>query len=92
MGGLPTDEDGHIITSAEFGEHVMVKITYHTEADGTPIPEFGEDGWKVIDLPTTFHGPFVDEAEAQAWIDAYPDGDTNIDDMVTIPLNAVRPK
>lgn len=80
---LPTDEDGDIVTSAAFGHMPLVKITYNTNADNSEWDGTGEQ-------PSTLHGPFKDDDEAQAWMDAYPE-DTDIDDMVTITLNGVRP-
>lgn len=83
---LPTDSDGHVITSAEFGMgEFIVEVTYNTDPDGREIDPNKED------YPRTLHGPFVDEDEANAWIYAYPDGDTDIEDMVPIQLNSVRP-
>lgn len=82
---LPRTEHGEINTSAEFGTSVVVKVTYYTEADGRQVDI------DLAALPCTLHGPFIDEDEAQAWIDAYPDGDTDIEDIVTITLNSVRP-
>lgn len=82
---LPVDEDGDIIISAEFGEHHMVRITYLTDFDGREIDPGKEE------YPATLHGPFDSHEEAVAWMDAYPDGDTDIEDMVTIVANRVRP-
>lgn len=85
MKNLPRDSDGIIETSPQ-GEAVIVKVTYYTDHDGRRIDEEKED------YPCTLHGPFKDEAEAQAWIEAWPDGDTDIEDMVIQTLNLVRPE
>jgi hypothetical protein len=84
--GLPRDEDGEIINSASFGQRDwIVEITYHTDFDGRQIDPEKEDH------PRTLHGPFFNEAEAEAWMEAYPDGDTDIEDIIRYALNAVRP-
>lgn len=101
---LPSNEDGDIITSAEFGqwtpvegEHLLVEIIYNTGPDGAWVDE---DDYSN----RTLHGPFVSIEEAQSWMEAYPDGDTEIKDMETTKIrvahaqkdvpyvNAVRPK
>lgn len=79
---LPVDADGAIVTSAEFGEAVLVEITYNTNEHGVRV-----DSEPV--LPRTLHGPFADAAEAEKWIQAHPD-DSDIDDYYTIPLNLAR--
>jgi hypothetical protein len=82
---LPTDEDGHIQTSAEYGETHLVRITYNTDPEGKWV-----DG--TIDASNqTLHGPFESKDEAESWIIAYPDGDTDVADMEIIVLNKVRP-
>jgi len=84
--GLPR-EDGHIVTSAAFGHGWLVEILYNTEADGAEVPEEVHER----DLPRTLHGPFSSEEEAQSWMDAYPDGDTDIYDIRMSLINLVRP-
>ena len=81
---LPRSDDGFIETSAEFGTHWMVEITYNTDPDGKWVDE---DDFSN----KTFHGPFDSEDEAVAWMEAYPDGDTDVRDMNTAVLNRVRP-
>lgn len=81
---LPRDEDGHIKTSAEFGEMHAVRITYNTDPEGNWV-EF-EDNSNV-----TLHGTFDTEAEAMEWMIAYPDGDKDVKDMDVICINRVRP-
>lgn len=75
-----------IETSAIFGVGYLVQVEYNTEHDGTPVPE------DAAELPRTLHGTFDTEAEADAWIEAYPDGDTDVHDMTVIPYNRVRSK
>lgn len=81
---LPTDEDGNIITSAEFGEARLVKVEYNTDHDGREIDPAKEE------YPVTLHGPFKDDAEAHAWADAYEPDSTDIHDVHFITLNLVR--
>jgi hypothetical protein len=81
---LPRDEDGHVITSATFGEQWLVEVTYQTEHDGS-IPS--TDG----PTPRTVHGPFTSEAEANAWVEDWPDGDTDVEDFLVMVVNSVRP-
>lgn len=81
---LPTDEDGFIETSPQ-GEATLVKVTYYTDHTGRTIDPEKEE------YPCTLHGPFRDEDEAVAWMEAWPDGDTDIEDMVTQHLNLARP-
>jgi len=85
MTELPRDEDGHVITSAEFGEWVIVRVTYNTDPDGKPV---AEDDW----TNQTLHGPFRDQEEAVAWMDDYCPDDTDIKEIETVVLNAVRPR
>lgn len=73
-------------TSAEFGQAWAVEITYHTDFDGRVIDPAKEDH------PRTLHGMFDTIEEANAWIYAYPDGDTDVEDMVPVVTNRVRPK
>jgi hypothetical protein len=76
-------EDGHINTSASFGQWVIVEVTYNTDPEGTWVDD---DDYSN----KTLHGPFVDEAEAQAWIEDHAPDDTDIKDVDTLLLNAVR--
>lgn len=73
-------------TSAEYGQAWGVEITYHTDFDGRKIDPAKEDH------PRTLHGTFDTPEEASAWMDAYPDGDTDVEDMVLVVINRVRPK
>lgn len=82
---LPHDEDGHVNTSAEFGEGYVVEIHYNTDFDGRQIDPGKEEH------PRTLHGDFKDLEEAMAWMEGYPDGDTDIYDMTAIVMNRVRP-
>jgi hypothetical protein len=81
---LPVDDEGFIMTSAEFGQSAMVIVEYNTDFDGREIDPAKEEH------PRTFHGPFTDMDEASKWMDAYPD-DTDVHDMTAVPLNNVRP-
>lgn len=82
---LPRTADGTIETSASFGMSTtaIVRVTYNTDVDGAWVDEDDHSN-------QTFHGPFADLDEAQAWMEAYPD-DTDVKDMDAITLNAVRP-
>lgn len=81
---LPRDEDGHIQTSAEYGEMWMVHIQWSTDFDGREIdPEHEE--WAE-----TFHGPFYSPQEAADWCNAYPEF-TEIHDIYVKNMNQVRP-
>ena len=82
---LPTDEDGHIETSASYGQHYLVRITYNTDPEGNWV-----DG-NIDDSNQTLHGPFFTQDEAETWIIAYPDGDKDVCDMDVICFNRVRP-
>jgi hypothetical protein len=84
LDGLPVDADGLVNTSAEFGETLVVEIEWNTDFDGREIDPAKEE------YPRTLHGPFLDEAEAKAWMDAYPD-DTDVHEMSAVTLNSVRP-
>lgn len=84
MGSLPLDEDGFIDTHAEFDEVFAVETEWNTDFDGRQIDPAKEE------YPRTLHGPFLSEAEAKAWMDAYPD-DKDIHEMSTVTLNSVRP-
>lgn len=86
LSGLPEPEHG-ADEGASYGYGYMVKIEYNTEADGTPVDESvpGE-------YPTTLHGPFDTEDEAVAWMDTYPDGDTDLHEIQTAIFNRVRPR
>lgn len=83
--GLPRDDDGFVVTSADFGQHYLVRISYNTDFDGRQIDPGKEE------YPQTFHGPFDSEAEAVEWMESYPDGDTDIAEMESIVANRVRP-
>ena len=74
-----------IVTSAIFGEAWLVEIHYYTDFDGREIDP------KTEDYPRTLHGPFATEDAALAWIYAYPDGDTDIQDMYALVMNKVAP-
>lgn len=78
-------EDGNLNTSAEFGEAYLVRITYNTDPEGKWV-----DG-TIDDSNQTLHGPFETVAEGMAWIESYPDGDTDVADMDVIVINKVRP-
>jgi hypothetical protein len=82
---LPRNEHGEIDTSAAYGEQWMVKIEYNTDFDGREIDPGKEE------YPVTFHGVFYSLQEAADWMNAYPDGDTDIADMTAQCINAVRP-
>lgn len=81
---LPTDDEGHIITSAIFGMQWLVEVVYNTDPDGNWVDD---DDYSN----KTLHGPFVSEDEAVQWIDAYPDGDRDLKDISVLGMNAVRP-
>jgi len=81
---LPLTEDGHVDTSAAYGHQWLVEVTYQTEHDGS-IPS--TDG----PTPRTVHGPFTSEAEANAWVEDWPDGDTDVEDFLVMQVNSVRP-
>lgn len=74
--------DGHVITSAEFGQTLLVEVTYNTNTENV-IADDDDDS------NVTLHGPFYDMDEAQLWMDDYPDS-TDVRDMRTIYLNEVR--
>lgn len=78
-------EDLNLNTSAVFGVMYLVRITYNTAPDGTWV-----DG-SVDDSNQTLHGPFDNEADGMAWIESYPDGDTDVYDLEVIVMNKVRP-
>ena len=86
MQRFPKDEYGHIITSAEFGQAWLVQIIYNTDPTGKWV-----DG-NLDDSNRTLHGPFRTVEEAVEWMDAYPDGDTDIYDMDAICFNRVVPE
>lgn len=81
---LPLTKDGDINTSAEFGESVIVEIQWNTDFDGREI-----DHTKEL-YPRSFYGPFVDMDEAMRWMDGYPE-DTDVHEMLALPMNSVRP-
>ena len=81
---LPHDADGEMITDASFGELTLVEIIYNTDPDGEWVPF--EDHTN-----RTYHGPFTDLAEAVAWMENHRPDDTDIKEMQTIVVNAVRP-
>ena len=81
---LPRDEDGDIVTSAQFGETWLVRIFYNTDPEGKWV-EY--DDWGNV----TLHGEFSSQEEAEAWLEAYPDGDKDVKDMDVILVNRVRP-
>jgi hypothetical protein len=82
---LPKNEYGEIITSANYGYATLVKVLYNTDVDGKWVGDNVEN-----DHPYTLHGPFENPAEANEWIEAYPD-DTDVFDMEVILMNKVRP-
>lgn len=58
---------------------ILVKIYWNTEADGSPVPEDID----IEDGPLSYYGPFSSVTEAEYWMeDEYPDGDTDVRDMV----------
>jgi hypothetical protein len=71
-------------TDASFGELTLVEIIYNTDPDGEWVPF--EDHTN-----RTYHGPFTDLAEAMAWMENHRPDDTDIKEMETIVVNAVRP-
>src|SRR3954468_14595853 len=77
-------EDGFIITSASFGELWLVEVTYNTDPEGKWVEDDDYEN-------RTLHGPFYSTEEAEAWVDAYPDGDRDLKDMRVLNMNAVRP-
>jgi hypothetical protein len=77
-------EDGNLDTSASFGHLHLVRITYNTDPEGAWVDD--ADYGNV-----TLHGPFETEDEAMAWMEAYPDGDTDVKDMDVVVINKVRP-
>lgn len=81
---LPRDEDGEIVTSAEFGESYLVRIEWNTDFDGRAIDPGKEE------YPASYYGPFLSEDEAVEWMNAYPE-DTDVYDMTSIVCNNVRP-
>lgn len=83
MNSLPKDDIGMIDTRAVFGELWIVEVIYNTDPEGKWVDEDDFEN-------RTLHGPFKDEAEAQAWMEAYPD-DTDVKEMESMVLNAVRP-
>jgi hypothetical protein len=81
---LPRDTEGDIVTSAQFGETWLVRIFYNTDPEGTWVEE---GDWTNV----TLHGEFSSSEEAEAWLEAYPDGDKDVKDMDIILVNRVRP-
>lgn len=81
---LPRDEYGHVETGAIFGESFLVRVDYTTDYDGRPVDETEE-------YPSTLHGPFKTRAEADAWIEDYPEAD-DVADWTVVALNNVRPE
>lgn len=82
MNELPRDEFNVIITSADFGELWVVEIIYNTDPDGAWVDDDNFEN-------RTLHGPFKDEAEANSWIEAYPE-DTDVKEMDAVVMNKVR--
>jgi hypothetical protein len=80
---LPRDEDGFVITSASYGELWAVEIIYNTDPEGNWVDD---DDYSN----RTLHGPLT-RAEAEEWMDAYPDEDRDLKDMNIVVMNAVRP-
>lgn len=80
---LPLNEYGAIDTSSSFGHSVIIEVTYNTDPEGKWVDDDNYEN-------RTLHGPFSNEDEAQAWMNDYPD-DTDVKDMTTLVLNAVRP-
>ena len=81
---LPRDEHGSIITSANFGYAVLVKIEYRKDEWGIEVAD------DIPEYPHTLHGPFFTQEEAQEWMDAYPD-DEDVVEMTALTINNVRP-
>jgi hypothetical protein len=81
---LPRNDDGFVDTSASYGELWIVEVTYNTDPDGNWVED---DDYSN----RTLHGPLFSEAEAQEWIDGYPDGDRDLKDIRVLNMNAVRP-
>ena len=81
---LPRNTEGDIVTSAEFGEAYLVRVTYNTDPEGNWVDDDNYDN-------VTLHGPFDTEDEAMLWIEAYPDGDRDLKDIDVINFNRVRP-
>jgi hypothetical protein len=81
---LPRDTEGDIVTSAEFGLTWLVRIFYNTDPEGVWVEE---GDWSNV----TLHGEFTSQEEAEAWMEAYPDGDRDLKDMDVIAVNRVRP-
>lgn len=81
---LPRDTEGDIVTSAQFGETWLVRIFYNTDPEGKWVEE---GDWTNV----TLHGEFSSSEEAEAWLEAYPDGDKDVKDMDIILINRVRP-
>lgn len=76
------ERDGRVITSAEFGESLLVEVTYNTTAENV-IADNDDDS------NITLHGPFFDRDEADRWIQDYPDS-TDVRDFRVIFVNNVR--
>jgi hypothetical protein len=81
---LPRDTDGHINTSAEFGEDYMVRIVWSTDPEGNPVDEDDNSN-------ETFHGTFASQQEAADWVNAYPEFE-EIRDIYVWNINRVRPR
>lgn len=58
---------------------ILVKAYWNTEADGTPVAEDVD----LEDGPISYFGPFDTLEAATSWMnDDYPDGDTDVHDMI----------
>lgn len=71
-----------IETSAIFGADWIVEIEYTTDFDGREIDP------QVEDYARTLHGTFTTQAEAVAWLEAYPEF-TEVHEMRAININRV---
>ena len=71
--------------SQSHGEGWIVEVEYNTDFDGREIDPAKEEYAK------TFHGAFDTIEEATAWMDAWPDGDTDLHDMRALLFNMVEP-
>jgi len=89
MTDLPRDDDGNIITSAGFGECWFAMIEYNTDSEGREIDVEDEETQRES---VTYHGPFDTPQEAADWLNAWPDGDTEIHEMTVLLMNRVTPK
>ena len=80
---LPRHPDGTINTSAEYGPGpLLVEITYNTDPQGN---------WTDDNTNRTLHGPFTTHEEATTWINNCRPDDTDIQDMLILHTNNIRP-